>query len=434
MSPQAKWEYMKTIYNRYHQNHNRKEKSRILDEFCRTYECHRKHALRLLNAPPPPERRPRRLRRKALYSHRVISILESLWEATGYLWSVRLKAALPLWLPWIRERFRLTQIEEHQLLSISSAQIDRRLKEKKYSFRKKIYGKTKPGGLLKHQIPIQTSSWNIKIPGYMEADLVSHSGNSASGTFAYTLDVTDLATQWVERRAFLGKSQEAVFHAIQEIEWDMPFDILGFDSDNDSPFINAHLLHYCQTRHIQFTRSRPYQKNDNAHIEQKNWTHVRQLMGYLRYDTQEAIESINELYINELNLFQNFFQPSVKLIKKVRVGSRIKRVYDAPKTPFQRLLLYRKADPQKIQRLKTKMNELNPFVLSETIDQKLHRIFEMASQPPGRALHVRPASRRLLRHDYRKMWNTNIFPELTASSSIDSYSQLQQKEKFLQTW
>lgn len=434
MSPQAKWEYMKTIYNRYHQSHNRKEKSRILDEFCRTYECHRKHALRLLNAPPPPERRPMRLRRKALYSHRVISILESLWESTGDLWSVRLKAALPLWLPWIRERFRLTPQEEHQLLSISSAQMDRRLKEKKYRFRKRIYGKTKPGGLLKHQIPIQTSSWNIKVPGYMEADLVSHSGNSASGHFAYTLDMTDLSTQWVERRAFLGKNQETVFEAIQEIEQDLPFNLLGFDSDNDSPFINAHLFHYCQTHKIQFTRSRPYHKNDNSHIEQKNWTHVRQMLGYLRYDTQEAVEAINELYRNELRYFQNFFQPSVKLIKKERINSRLKRVYDIPKTPFQRLIQSGKADSQKIQRLKTKMKELNPFVLSEAIDQKLHRIFEMASKPPGRSLQIRPVSRRVHKHDYRKMWNTNIFPELTASSSIDSYSQLLQKEKFLQTW
>lgn len=434
MSPQAKWEYMKAIYPRYHKATSRKEKTRILTEFCLTYKCHRKHALRLLNAPPPPERRAPRKCRAALYGQRVISILEALWEATGYLWSARLKAALPLWMPWIRERFKLTVLEERQLLSISPAQIDRRLKDKKYHFKKRIYGKTRPGTLLKHQIPIQTSSWNIKVPGFMEADLVSHSGSSASGHFAYTLDMTDLATGWVERRAFLGKSQEVVLASIREIEEDIPFKLLGFDSDNDSPFINAHLWNYCQTHNIQFTHSRPYKKDDNAHIEQKNWTHVRQLLGYLRYDTQEVVDAINDLYRNELRYFQNLFQPSVKLVKKVRINSRIKRIYDTAKTPFQRLLQMAKGNPSALEMFRAKMKSLNPFTLSEIINQKLHRIFDLASRSPRHSVPLRVPPIRYSRNLSRPIPVDTILPEHFLPSPLEEYRLRYEREKFLQTW
>ena len=188
MGSQWKWGYMKAMYVRYSQVTGRKEKSRILDEFCRTYDCHRKHALRLLNGPPPGDTRSPRKKRKPLYPPRVISILEAVWEASGHLWSRRLQSVLALWMPWIQDRFQLSPQERTQLLSISAAQMDRRLKSRKQWVRKQVYGATRPGPLLKHQIPVKTDSWNVRRPGYVETDLVSHCGGSASGDFAYTVN------------------------------------------------------------------------------------------------------------------------------------------------------------------------------------------------------------------------------------------------------
>lgn len=369
---------MKAIYSRYHQA-KRKEKKHILDEFCKVYGCHRKHAIRLLNGPPPSKHRPPRRRREPLYSSRLLAILQAVWEASGYLWSKRLKAALPLWLPWIRRRFQISPQLERQLLSISPAQIDRRLKPVKYKLRRRIYGRTKPGTLLKHHIPIKTDAWDVRVPGFMEIDLVSHSGECAEGDFAYTLDTTDIHTGWVERRAVLGKSQHAVLAATQQIEETLPFKLLGMDCDNGSEFINAHLYRYCKGRGIQLTRGRPYKKDDNAHIEQKNWTHVRKLLGYVRYDTPQAVDTMNDLYRHELRYFQNFFQPSVKLLKKIRIGSKLKRVYDDPKTPLERVLESQQADPTQAAQLKKLRGQLDPFALSSAIDQKLETLYQMAS-------------------------------------------------------
>ncbi len=241
-------------------------------------------------------------------------------------------------MPWIRKHFRLNPIPERQLLSISARQIDRRLKDKKAQIRKRIYGRTKPGTLLKHRIPIRTDNWDVKTPGWTEVDTVSHSGNSAERLFGYTVNQTDVLTTWVESRAVLGKGQDAVVKAPDEMAQALPFSLKGIDSDNGSEFINWHLVRYCERNKIQPFRGRPYKKDDNAHIEQKNWTHVRKLMGWDRYDTQAAVDAMNDLYKNELRLFMNLFMPSMKLLKKERIGSRLKRVYDIPKTPFERVL------------------------------------------------------------------------------------------------
>lgn len=368
---------MKAIYLRYRQA-GRKEKKEILDEFCKASGFHRKHAIRLLRRAPSDDR-PAPRARPLKYGSRLLRILQSVWEASGYLWSRRLKAALPLWMPWVRQRFKTTPEQERQLQAISPAPIDRRLQAVKRQLKKRIYGRTKPGTLLKHQIPIKTDAWDVCTPGYVEIDLVSHSGDSAQGEFAYTLDVTDIHTAWVERRARLGKGQHGVCQALEAIEQALPFKLLGIDSDNGSEFINAHLYGYCKKRGIQFTRGRPYKKDDNARIEQKNWTHVRKLLGYGRYDTAAAVAAMNNLYRHELRDFQNFFQPSVKLIKKVRTGSRLRRVYDAPKTPWQRVLESKAADRLKIARLKPLYARRDPFELSQTIDRPMQTLYEMTA-------------------------------------------------------
>ena len=220
-------EHMKAIYLRYKRT-SRTEKKDILNEFCKTHDFHRKHAIRLLNGPPPENNRKRRCR-PPLYDATVISILEAIWKATGYLWSVRLKAALPLWLPWAKKRFHLTPEQKRLLLSISPAQIDRRLAHIKRKLKRRIYGRTKPGTLLKHHIPIKTDSWNIRRPGFLEVDLVSHSGPSFDGLFVHTLDTIDIKTTWNERRAILGKDKESVVRAIEDIEKNLPFPLLGID-------------------------------------------------------------------------------------------------------------------------------------------------------------------------------------------------------------
>lgn len=387
MSPSAKWEYMKTIHERYHQAQGRKAKGAILDEFSKTYGCHRKHALRLLNAPPPADRRPQRAKRGSAYTRgRVPVIVQQLWQASDYLCGQRLKPTILEWLPEIHREFKTTPQEERLLLSIGSATIDRMLKDKKLRLKRRIYGTTKPGALLKHQIPIKTDSWDVDRPGFAEVDLVSHSGACAEGDYAHTLDVTDVMSGWVERRCVLGKAQIGVQLAIDDIRRELPFALLAIDSDNGSEFINDHLYRYCQgdprenRAPVQFTRSRPYKKDDNAHVEQKNWTHVRKLLGYGRYDTQDAIDAINDLYRRELRWFQNFFQPSMRLKEKIRVGSRVRRKYDPAKTPLRRLIESGTADPAKVQALLELRQSLNPFALSKIVERKLKAICSMTTQ------------------------------------------------------
>ena len=421
------------MHVRYHKAKKRKEKSQLVSEFSRSYPCHRKHALRLLNGPVPSIERPDRKKRKPVYSPRVISILEAVWQSAGYPWSVRLKAVLDLWLPWIRERFALSPEEEKHLLCISPAQVDRRLQSRKLWIKKKVYGSTRPGALLKHQIPIKTDSWNIRVPGSVESDLVSHCGGNASGLFAHTLNWTDIQSQWVESRALLGRGQFDVLAASQSMHGELPFDLRALDCDNDGSFINEHLFGYCQTHKIQFTRSRPYKKNDNAHIEQKNYTHVRQILGYVRYDTPEAVDAINALYQNELRVFQNYFQPSVKLRKKIRIGSKVKKIYDAPQTPYQRLAKSGKADLKKLQAFKSGAQAWNPFQLSEIIEQKLSRIYALASKTPKKWMPA-PPRQKMPALPTPLMLQTALPQTLLPSNPISDYRQIYSREKFLQTW
>lgn len=379
MGNKGRWEYLRAIYNRYRAA-GREVKQVILNEFCANTGYHRKYAIRLLHGAPPKRGKVRTRRRGLTYSQETQAVLTAVWEAAGYPWSVRLKALLPQWLPWIRKRFRLRPEIEQQLLRISARQMDRRLKAQKTQRRRSIYGRTKPGYLLKHHIPVKTDRWDVHHPGFTEVDLVSHSGNSASGEFAHTLNVTDIHTTWTESRAVLGRGQEAVQRALNEIAQVLPFALLGVDSDNGSEFINWHLKNWCAGKDIQLTRGRPYKKDDNAHIEQKNWTHVRKLLGWDRYDTHEAVATINELYGYELRLWLNLFLPSVKLVKKVRVGSKVRRVYDAARTPFERVRECAQADAQKVAQLEQLRKQLDPFQMSHSIERKLERISHMANR------------------------------------------------------
>lgn len=384
MGKEFKMKYFQSIYERYHQA-SKRLKGKILDEFCKVCGYRRKYAIAKLNGATVGEREyhkqtaEKKRRRPALYSEQAIEILGKVWETANYPCSTRLKSILRLWLPWIEKYFQPGVEIRKQLLSISPRQMDRRLQRKKLKAKRRLYGGTKPGTLLKHQIPIKTDHWDVKEAGFTEIDTVSHSGNSAAGLFAYSVNQTDILTGWVETRAILGKGEKEVGGAIEEMEQFLPFKLRGLDADNGGEFINHHLRRMCERKKIQFTRGRPYKKDDNAHIEQKNWTHVRKIFGWGRYDTQKAVSAMNDLYRNELRLFMNLFLPSTKLLAKKRVGSQTRRRYDEPKTPLDRLIIPGQGDSIKIERLKLLQTQLDPFRLSQIIDEKVERIFKLAN-------------------------------------------------------
>jgi len=383
----ARREYVTAIAGRYYAA-TRREKGRILDEFCQVTGYHRKSAVRRLRPRQPsgPARRPGR---PVQYGSLVAPGLREIWTAAGYPWSVRLKALMPLWLPWARRRLRLSTAVCGLLQDISPRQIDRVLRPVKRTLKTRRYGRTKPGTLLKHHIPLKTDRWDVAVPGFTELDLVAHNGSRSDGECAHSLNVTDVHTTWNETRAVLGRGEVAVQAALEAIRQELPFRLRGIDTDNGSEFINDHLYRYCQALEIQFTRGRPYKKDDNAHIEQKNWTHVRKVVGYLRYDRPAAVTALNDLYQHELRLFQNLFLPSVKLVRKERVGARVRRRYDAPRTPLDRVRACPEAAAAAVARFLALRDRLDPFALSAAIDRKLARLEDLAT--PGRA-PVRPAA------------------------------------------
>ena len=370
--------YIEKVYNRYFMA-SKATRGKILYELCEVCKYNRKYAIWKLHhfSSQKHGKHPRK-KHTAVYNDEVLSIIKAIWEAANYPWSVRLKEIIRLWLPWARKYFEITPPRERQLLQISPSTIDRYLKTHKMILKRRIYGRTKPGTLLKHHIPIKCDHWDVTGPGFVEIDLVSHSGECATGEFIYSLNLTDIYSGWVESRAVMGRGEAGVVSAIQDITKVIPFCLAGIDSDNGSEFINYHLLRYCNRLGIQFTRSRPYKKDDNAHIEQKNWTHIRKLIGWDRYDSDAALKAMNDLYRGELRLLMNLYQPSVKLMKTIRIGSRIKRVYDPPATPVDRLLNCEQADRIKLDALQAWRNQIDPFALSERVNKKLEYIFGLA--------------------------------------------------------
>jgi hypothetical protein len=386
MTGMGRHEYLRAIYERYRRSSPAK-KGLILDEFRRVCGYHRKYAIRRLNG-PRPGLLPRLRRARGPSSGRAtIQARAEIWEAAGYPWSVRLKAMLPVWLPWLRRRRDVSAEVERALLAISPRQIDRRLVTRKHVLRRRIYGRTKPGTLLKHHVPIKTDHWNVTRPGFTEIDLVSHSGNCAEGEFAHSFNLADIHSTWTATRAVLGKGQSGIVERLEALRRGLPFRLRGIDSDNGSEFLNHHLVRYCQAQQIQFTRGRPYKKDDNAHIEQKNWTHVRRLVGWDRYDSTAAVAALNDLYRHEWCWMMNLFQPSVKLVRKERVGARMRRVDDAPQTPLDRLRAGTEYDSAKVAELLQLREPTDPFELARTIGRKMEHIAALA-RPTGSAGRV----------------------------------------------
>jgi transposase InsO family protein len=371
-------------YRKCYMQASRRERTAVLNEFCRLSRYHRKYAIALLRQPADDAVGPPRRRRGPTYSGAAVRVIAAIWTAAGYPWSQRLKALLPLWLPWARGHLPgLTADLERPILAISARQMDRRLAPLKRRLKRRLYGRTKPGVLLKHQIPVHAEPWAVAEAGYAEIDLVSHSGPSAQGEFAYTLNLTDVHTGWCESRAVLGRGEEGVVAALDAIRRALPFPLRAIDSDNGSEFINHHLLGYCRDHQIRFTRGRPYKKNDNARVEQKNWTHVRRLLGWERYDSPQAVRALNDLYGGGLRLMMNLFQPSVKLQQRRRVGARLCRRYEPARTPFDRL---RDAYPHRplpgpLHILAVLRDRTDPFVLARSIQQQLDHLDRWRTAP-----------------------------------------------------
>ena len=388
MRPSEKREYLEAIRSRYHRA-GKLEKKTILDEFCLVCEYNRKYAIRVLKIVSPKVHtlRQRHPGRPSKYHDPVIfDVLQNLWQVMNLPCSTRLKAALPLWLPYYEQYYKV-MLHPRQtilLLRISASTIDRLLTHLRASSHKWGLSTTKPGSLLKRHIPIATDQWDESRPGYLEADSVAHCGISADGTFVFTINCIDMATGWREQRAVFGKGELGVLKALQDVERCLPFPIRGFDCDNGSEFLNWHILKYFthRKRPVKFTRSRPYQKNDNAHVEEKNWTLVRQYIGYQRMAQPHLADELNALYTSEWRMMMNFFIPSTKLMEKRREGEKIIKRYDTPKTPYQRVAEHPMIDPKTKRKLKQLFESLNPFILQHMVQKKIKHLVRQAEPLP----------------------------------------------------
>lgn len=376
-----------------YQRSSKKEKGLILSELVELTEYSRVYARRVLRqhgqrikqgkhslladvrVHSPRSRAP-------YYDEQVIAALVKIWRVMDYICGKRLQPALPE-LVMVLERhneLRCDRLTREKLLQISAATIDRLLRAERRKHELRGQARTKPGTLMKHQIPIRTfAEWDEQQPGFGEIDLVGHDGGVAAGDYCQTLDCTDVATTWTETIAVRNKAQCHVFAAIQKVRKNLPFALLGLDSDNGSEFINDQLLRYCRQEKITFTRSRPYRKNDNCFVEQKNYSIVRRAVGYARYDTDEQCELLNELY-SYLRLYTNFFLPTMKLKSKVRVGSKVKKCYDQALTPYQRVLQSARVGKTAKDRLRAKYATLNPAALKRKIERLQQRLAKTSSK------------------------------------------------------
>lgn len=381
---------------------SKKEKSKILDQFIASTGYSRwyarlvlRHEGRRLQTDKQTivvvERKSRTQRKRARrYDEKVQTALVRLWRIMDYICGKRLQPQLPELITVLERHneFRCDRETRTKLLRISAASIDRLLKPERRKYELRGRGGTKPGTLLKKQIPIRTfAEWDEHRPGFVEIDLVAHDGGLAAGDYCQTLDLTDIATTWTETQAVRNKAQAWVFAALKEMRQKLPFSLLGIDSDNGSEFINKDLLAYCQQQKLSFTRSRPYRKNDNCFVEQKNYSVVRRAVGYARYDTEAQLHLLNELYAT-LRLYTNFFQPTMKLKSKERVGSKVTKRYDEAQTPYQRVLSAAQISEAEKERLRAQYKTLNPAALKRKLMRLQERL--MKSTASQKAVRVRP--------------------------------------------
>ena len=358
--------YLKRMRERY-KNAPKSLKSQILTEFCLNSDYTRKHAIRILNGRLEP--RTKRPGPKAKYGEEVIHHLRILWESMNRICSKKMRAALPLWLPFYED---CSEEIKEQLMSMAASTIDKKLHPYRGPKQKGI-GTTKGLKAMMKRIPLKVLGDKAKEPGFVEMDTVAHCGDSIAGQYVHSLTVTDLSSGWTENRAVWTKKADQVLREIRSVERAMPFKLQGVSSDNGSEFLNEDLCNYLFKRDkpISFVRGRAYKKNDNCHVEQKNFTHVRELFGYERYDDYEDTVRMNEIYRAYWSPLQNYFIPNLKLISKERLGSKIVKKYDKPQTPCQRLLDSDLVDKRTKKQLRHNLKYHNPFFLKKQLEERL---------------------------------------------------------------
>jgi hypothetical protein len=368
----VRWRYLKA----------RKEgKGEILDEFIRVTGYHRKAAVRLLNR-KVSQKMEKRWGRRRRYGYGVADALRKVWETSDRLCSKRLKPFIGEMVKVMRKHGELAvnAMLEAELCQISPSTIDRLLKPWRHPGGRRPLSTTRPGRLLKNSIPVRTfADWIDERSGFLEIDLVAHCGESVEGFYLTTLCAVDVASGWLECMGVWGKGQQRVGSAIHRIRQRLPFPLLGLDSDNGSEFINQHLYNYCRKEKITFTRSRSYKKNDSCYVEQKNWSAVRRLVGYDRYNSHAALECLNMVYVT-LRQYANFFQPTMKLISKTRHGAKVHKVYDIARTPYQRLLESGILKTAQQTQLASTYQRLNPVLLLHQLNGHLEKLWKLADR------------------------------------------------------
>jgi len=374
MGTSSRKEYLAAIRTRYCRA-GRHDKAAILDEFCAVCGYNRKYAIRILNKKGRSARR--RPGPRPFYDGPVLAHLKALWLATDQMCSRKLVAAIRLWMPYYEQECGgLESAVRAKLLTLSPATCDRLLKPARVRRGPKGKCATRPGRLLRNVIPIRPDKATMDRPGFIEADTVAHCGDSLDGQHAWSITYTDIRSGWTDNRAVWGKGATGVVEQTRKMEASLAFPLIAFWSDNGSEFLNDHLWRYFanRTSPIRFARSRPYKKDDNAHVEQKNWTHVRQLFGYDRIDKAELVPAMNDIYAL-WRLYQNHFSPARRLVAKTRINSRWVKKYDAPTTPYQRLLDSPHITPEAKEKLTAVHKTINPFHLKKEIEKNLRRLF-----------------------------------------------------------
>lgn len=373
-------EYAEAVRGRYFRA-GKKAKTEILNEFVATTGMHRKAVIRLVNGRGRSSGKKKRGHPR-LYGHEAMAALRVAWEASDCLCSKRLQPFLPELASILKRcgELSVTGDTEAQLCQMSPSTIDRLLRRWRGSGRRRGLSTTKPGTLLKNSIPIRTfSDWNENKPGFVEADLVAHCGESTEGFYITTLSTVDVVTGWCEPVAVWGKGQERVGGAVYYVRKQLPMPMLGLDSDNGSEFINQSLYNYCRRDGIIFTRSRSYKKNDSCHVEQKNWTVIRRVIGYDRFSSKAAFKALEGIY-TLLRLYINFFQPVSKLMRKSRHGAKVYKLYDTAQTPYQRLLRSGVLTEDKKRELADTYGALNPVTLLKEIRQSVEHLCTLAER------------------------------------------------------
>jgi hypothetical protein len=375
-SNEPRTEHIKRIQERY-QHSDKRQKTAMLTEFCLTWNLDRKHAIKLLGGRRGGLRK--KAGRKARYDERLVKHLLVIWDSMERIHPKRMKAAMPIWLPFYRDPEFDPNLKS-QLLKMSASTIERFL----VRGRKRVKGMslTRRNKFFRYRIPLTNTSDKIVNAGHVAADTVAHCGDNIGGSFAWSVTVTDKLTGWTENRGMPEKTSNAVKKAMESIESGLPFKLKSIQTDCGSEFLNYRMMRYFENRitPVTMSRSRPYQKNDNAHVEQKNFTHVRECFGYDRIEDLALVDLMNEIYRDYWNPLHNFFLPQMQLTSKERIGARIKKKYDFPKTPFERLKSAPNLSEEEKAKLDLRMRSLNPFELKRGLESQLDRFFKLMKE------------------------------------------------------